>query len=205
MANAWLMRPGSSMIELQPYRFDEGAAHLQYPLFNMRVGPSRRTCRVYLPAFCVKSKALGVAALLRLGCRYHAVAAHDLRPGGISKPLLGCCAAAGNSTLVLCRLCCLPTTLRPCFIMPCLIMPAVPFNRRRTMPRASSGGCCPSATRLPPRRERTRRRGGATPPAMPRSATSCCGELLLQTLELLSGDCCRWGNAPVVRALVKLL
>lgn len=37
MANAWLMRPGSAMIELQPYGFDAGAAHLQYPLFNMRV------------------------------------------------------------------------------------------------------------------------------------------------------------------------
>ena len=37
MANAWLMRPGSSMIELQPYGFDAGSAHLQYPLFNMRV------------------------------------------------------------------------------------------------------------------------------------------------------------------------
>ncbi len=34
MGNAWLMRPGSSMIELQPYGFDEGPAHLQYPLFN---------------------------------------------------------------------------------------------------------------------------------------------------------------------------
>ena len=34
MANAWLMRPGSAMIELQPYGFDEGPAHLQYPLFN---------------------------------------------------------------------------------------------------------------------------------------------------------------------------
>jgi hypothetical protein len=36
MANAWLMRSGSAMIELQPYGFDEGAAHLQYPIFNMR-------------------------------------------------------------------------------------------------------------------------------------------------------------------------
>ncbi|KAI3428186.1 hypothetical protein D9Q98_006566 [Chlorella vulgaris] len=35
MANAWLMRPGSSMIELQPFGFDSGAAHLQYPLFNL--------------------------------------------------------------------------------------------------------------------------------------------------------------------------
>ncbi|KAL4443683.1 hypothetical protein ABPG75_011420 [Micractinium tetrahymenae] len=34
-ANGWLMRPGSAMIELQPFGFDAGAAHLQYPLFNM--------------------------------------------------------------------------------------------------------------------------------------------------------------------------
>ena len=45
MANAWLMRPGSAMIELQPYGFDAGAAHLQYPLFNMRVrGLAARGC-----------------------------------------------------------------------------------------------------------------------------------------------------------------
>ena len=47
MANAWLMRPGSSMIELQPYGFDEGPAHLQYPLFNMRV-------RLCMPACCCR-------------------------------------------------------------------------------------------------------------------------------------------------------
>lgn len=54
MANAWLMRPGSSMIELQPYGFDEGPAHLQYPLFNYeasgreraRVGISIYLCRL---------------------------------------------------------------------------------------------------------------------------------------------------------------
>jgi hypothetical protein len=32
------MRPGSSMIELQAFGFDEGPAHLQYPIFNARVG-----------------------------------------------------------------------------------------------------------------------------------------------------------------------
>ncbi len=37
MANAWLMRPGSSMIELQPYGFDAWPNHLQYPARNMRV------------------------------------------------------------------------------------------------------------------------------------------------------------------------
>lgn len=36
MMNGWLMRPGSSMIELQPFGFDAGAAHLQYPLFNQQ-------------------------------------------------------------------------------------------------------------------------------------------------------------------------
>jgi Sec-independent protein translocase protein TatA len=37
MANGWFMRPGSSMIELQPYGFDSSPAHLQYPLFNAMV------------------------------------------------------------------------------------------------------------------------------------------------------------------------
>lgn len=44
MANAWLMRPGSSMIELQPFGFDSGAAHLQYPLFNLEVSEAVWRC-----------------------------------------------------------------------------------------------------------------------------------------------------------------
>jgi hypothetical protein len=38
MANAWLLRPGSSMIELQAFGFDGSPAHLQYPLANAKVG-----------------------------------------------------------------------------------------------------------------------------------------------------------------------
>ncbi|PSC72728.1 hypothetical protein C2E20_3963 [Micractinium conductrix] len=33
--NGWLMRPGGAVIELQPFGFDAGPAHLQYPLFNL--------------------------------------------------------------------------------------------------------------------------------------------------------------------------
>lgn len=32
-ANTWLMRPGGAMIEIQPWGFDHGPAHTQYPLF----------------------------------------------------------------------------------------------------------------------------------------------------------------------------
>ena len=32
------MRPGGAVIELQPFGFDAGPAHLQYPLFNLEVG-----------------------------------------------------------------------------------------------------------------------------------------------------------------------
>ena len=48
MANAWLMRPGSSMIELQPYGFDQGPAHLQYPLFNKMVRGCLPACLLQL-------------------------------------------------------------------------------------------------------------------------------------------------------------
>ncbi|KAI3432877.1 hypothetical protein D9Q98_010460 [Chlorella vulgaris] len=34
LANGWLMRPGASMIEVQPYGFDAHVPHLQDPLFN---------------------------------------------------------------------------------------------------------------------------------------------------------------------------
>lgn len=34
---AWLLRPGSSMIELSPFGFDEHVPSLQYPLFNYAV------------------------------------------------------------------------------------------------------------------------------------------------------------------------
>ncbi|KAL4458946.1 hypothetical protein ABPG75_013811 [Micractinium tetrahymenae] len=37
LANGWLLRPGSAVIELQSCGFDAGAAHLQYPLFNVEV------------------------------------------------------------------------------------------------------------------------------------------------------------------------
>ena len=37
MANAWLLPPGASMIELLPYGFDATPAHLQYSLFNFEV------------------------------------------------------------------------------------------------------------------------------------------------------------------------
>jgi hypothetical protein len=41
MANAWLLRPGSSMIELQAFGFDGSPAHLQYPLANAKDKDSR--------------------------------------------------------------------------------------------------------------------------------------------------------------------
>lgn len=41
MANGWLMRPGASMIELQPFGFDASPAHLQYALFNEMDAGSR--------------------------------------------------------------------------------------------------------------------------------------------------------------------
>ncbi|KAL4446247.1 hypothetical protein ABPG77_003054 [Micractinium sp. CCAP 211/92] len=34
LANGWMLRPGSSMIEIQAYGFDKHAPHLQDPLFN---------------------------------------------------------------------------------------------------------------------------------------------------------------------------
>jgi hypothetical protein len=45
MANGWLMRPGASMVELQPWGFDSGPAHLQYPLFNMEVSEAALSWR----------------------------------------------------------------------------------------------------------------------------------------------------------------
>ena len=37
MANGWLMRPGSSVLELTMHQFEEGPAHAQYPKRNMFV------------------------------------------------------------------------------------------------------------------------------------------------------------------------
>lgn len=47
LANGWLMRPGSSMLEVQPYGFDAHVPHLQDPLFNAEVRwrSSSRTCQ----------------------------------------------------------------------------------------------------------------------------------------------------------------
>jgi len=37
LANGWLLRPGSSVIEIQAYGFDAHTPHLQDPLFNAEV------------------------------------------------------------------------------------------------------------------------------------------------------------------------
>ncbi|KAL4436863.1 hypothetical protein ABPG75_004002 [Micractinium tetrahymenae] len=41
LANGWLLWPGSAVIELQSCGFDAGAAHLQYPLFNLEDGDTQ--------------------------------------------------------------------------------------------------------------------------------------------------------------------
>lgn len=153
MANAWLMRPGSSMIELQPYGFDEGPAHLQYPLFNMRV------------RFVCQRAVAGAPPTLHPSCaclRHAWAACTHMHMSMLQPPSQPFGHAAGRKPAL------------ECFFR----RPTV-SRCRRTMQRACSGGCCPSATRPLSRLGRTRRRGGATPPAMPRSATSCCGEIML--------------------------
>jgi hypothetical protein len=63
LANGWLMRPGASMIEVQPYGFDAHVPHLQDPLFNAQVPPTASsalltsriqtsTLLVWLPMWC---------------------------------------------------------------------------------------------------------------------------------------------------------
>ena len=55
LANGWLMRPGSSMIEVQAYGFDAHVPHLQDALFNAQVsGPAgvRRRAGGRLPRGC---------------------------------------------------------------------------------------------------------------------------------------------------------
>lgn len=71
MGNGWLMRPGSSVLELTMHQFEEGPAHAQYPKRNMRVScrlPRLVPARAAVAAACWRQPMLlpATVALLLL-------------------------------------------------------------------------------------------------------------------------------------------